>query len=113
MILGAEVALALFGLYAIFKASYNVGKGRKVTGSKARILGVIALTPIPLAFLAGMLVALAFTILGGELPGQIVYTVIEIAILVIVVIVLSVLGKKFCDQQESAKLASPDSDYSQ
>jgi len=99
MILGAELGILLFGLYVLFSGKYNLGKGRVLTGAKARLLGVLCLLPIPLAFAAGVLAGLFMALTGGPAPSTLLTTVLEIVILVVVVVLVSGLGKMFYDQQ--------------
>lgn len=106
MILGAEIALLLYGLYAIFKGRFSIGKGRDVTGGRARVLGVICLTPWPLGFLEGFVIGFIYGVFADEPPNRVLIAGIEIAVIVIVVIVLSVLGRAFYGQQEREGLES-------
>ena len=41
MILGAEIGLFIYGLYALFAGKYSLGKGRTLEGNKARFLGFL------------------------------------------------------------------------
>ena len=109
MILGAEIALALYGLYALFTGSYNIGRNRKVIGSKARVLGFIALTPLPIAFISGFFLGLILALMGNTNPNPWIYTGLEALIVIGVIIVLSILGKSFFEQQLTAQQEDPPS----
>ncbi|MBN2006747.1 MAG: hypothetical protein JXA21_25560 [Anaerolineae bacterium] len=103
MILGAEIALLVFGLYALFTAKYPMGKGRTITGGKARILGTLCVLPLPLAFFAGMLVALFAMIFGDGTFNSWVTTGIEAAIVIIIAVIVSLLANRFYKEQETAE----------
>lgn len=103
MILGAEIALIIYGILAMFRGKFSIGKGRDVTGNKARLLGFICLIPLPLSFLFGLFIGLLSVILYGNSPTNIwLYTGIELIILLAVAVVVSVLGKEFYQQQEQS-----------
>jgi hypothetical protein len=53
MIIGAQIGLLIYGIIAIIRGQYSMGKGRKVIGSKARMLGAVCLGPMPLSMIAG------------------------------------------------------------
>jgi hypothetical protein len=50
MILGVEIAMLVVGLLAIFRGRMTISKNKVVTGIAARLLGLVALTPLPVAF---------------------------------------------------------------
>ena len=52
MILGIEIALVIIGLLALVRGRMTVTASRVVEGIPARLLGLLALTPIPIAFRA-------------------------------------------------------------
>lgn len=51
MILGAEIGLAIWGLIALIRGRMVVSKTKVVIGVPARLLGLLALTPLPLALM--------------------------------------------------------------
>lgn len=59
MILGAQIALLILGIYALATGKFPLGKGRKSVGPMARIAGAICFVPLlgalALGFLLGML----------------------------------------------------------
>ena len=81
-----------------------MGKGKKVIGSKARVLGAVCLAPIPLSMIAGAMIGFLNpdAALAGELKGLI--AAIEIAILICTIISLILLSKTFYKQQDSTAL---------
>jgi hypothetical protein len=100
MILGAEIALIIYGIYALVRGSFSLGKGRSVTGNKARILGLLCLVPLPLSFCAGAVIGVVSAIGGGAVENFWLYTAAEFIILLMVIVIVSVLAKDFYDQQE-------------
>jgi hypothetical protein len=55
MILGAEIGLAIMGLLALIRGRMTVSKTKVVVGWPARLLGLLALTPLPLVLLIGII----------------------------------------------------------
>src|SRR5215217_4150589 len=51
MILGIEIALIILGLMALIRGKFQLSKSKVVVGLPARLLGVLALTPLPVAVL--------------------------------------------------------------
>ena len=50
MILGIEIALAIYGVIGLFGGKMTISKTKVVLGAPARLLGALALTPLPVAF---------------------------------------------------------------
>jgi hypothetical protein len=61
MILGIEIAMIVVGLIALFRGKLTISKTKVVEGIPARLLGLLALTPIPVVIAVG----LAYTILSN------------------------------------------------
>ncbi len=102
MILGAEIALVIYGIYVLIKGSFNLGKGRIVTGSKARILALLCLAPLPVSFCAGAVIGLALAASGQNVENFLLYTAVELVILIVVIAVIMVLGRDFYNQQSQS-----------
>ena len=100
MILGIEIALLFFGISALIRGKFSAGKNKVVTGSKARVLGVICLLPLPLAFTAGL--AWAILAARGVLPQPDVLAAagVEFCIVISVAIGVVVLAGRFYQQQQ-------------
>ncbi len=58
MICGMEIGLAIFGILALVRGKMTLSKNKIVIGAPARLLGLVALAPLPLAFGAGVLFAI-------------------------------------------------------
>ena len=52
MILGIEIAMLVIGILAIVRGKMTVTGSKVVLGVPARLLGLLALTPLPVAFVA-------------------------------------------------------------
>lgn len=52
MILGIEIAMLVIGLLALVRGKMTVTGSKVVVGVPARLLGALALTPLPAAFVA-------------------------------------------------------------
>jgi hypothetical protein len=99
MIFGAQMGLLIYGIIAMIRGQYSMGKGKKVIGSKARLLGSVCLAPMVLSMIVGMVVGFLNpdAVVSGELKGLI--AGIEIAILICTGIALMLLSKTFYKQQ--------------
>jgi hypothetical protein len=99
MILGAEIGLLVYGIIVLIRGRYSLGKGKTVSGSRARLLGAVCLAPIPLAMAAGFVIGFLNpeAQLAGQLKGLI--AGIEIAIIVGTVVALVLMAKTFFKQQ--------------
>lgn len=58
MICGMEIGMAIVGLLALIRGRMTISKTRVVVGVPARLLGIVALTPLPVAFGAVILFSL-------------------------------------------------------
>ncbi|HEY3788664.1 MAG TPA: hypothetical protein VGL71_07405 [Urbifossiella sp.] len=54
MILGIEIAMIIVGLVALIRGKMTITKSKVVEGLPARLLGLVALTPIPIALTVGV-----------------------------------------------------------
>ena len=50
MIIGIEIAMAVIGILALVRGKMTISKHKVVLGVPARLLGLLALTPLPVAF---------------------------------------------------------------
>lgn len=64
MILGLEIGLLIFGLVALVRGKFTLSKSKVVEGAAARLLGLLALTPLPLAL------AVVFLYVAASAPGN-------------------------------------------
>ena len=78
MILGVEIALALVGLLALFTGRMNITGKKLVYGVPARLLGLLALTPLPLALLAVLASGTGDPTTITLIEGGVVFTVVAV-----------------------------------
>jgi len=50
--------MLIVGIIALVRGRFKLSKNKEVTGGKARLVGLILLAPFPLAFCAGILLAI-------------------------------------------------------
>jgi hypothetical protein len=95
MILGMEIALLVMGLHALVTGRMVLGRNRVVYGAAARVLGLIALLPIPLAFCAGVGMGVVMVSRGEDITDESlrwVFVGVEAAIVVFCLILLYSIG---------------------
>src|SRR5687767_10065211 len=66
MILGAEIALLLMGLYALVTGKLTLGNQRVVYGAPARVLGVVGLLPVPLTICGSVVLSVLLACEGRD-----------------------------------------------
>jgi hypothetical protein len=106
MILGIEIGLLIFGILALARGTFSVGKEKKVTGWRARVLGLICLTPFPVAITAGVAIGVMAALNGQGEPDYRVLAGVEVVIVVAICVLVVVLSKAFYAQQRREAAAS-------
>jgi hypothetical protein len=102
MIIGAEIGLFIYGIIVLISGQYGMGKGRKLFGGKARLIGAICLLPMPLSAVTGFVIGFVNADAGLDaLKGWVVGA--EAAILVCVVLTIVLLSKMFFKQQQTER----------
>jgi hypothetical protein len=112
MIIGAEVALLLIGLYALITGRFQTTGGGKyiVQGWPARAIGAIGLLPVPLSLVVSTAVATLFIAQGRQVTPESFFwvgTAIEGSIVVACALAMFVLSRVFRTPVEAAQV--PDS----
>lgn len=69
MILGLEIGMLIAGILALVRGRVAWGKARAVTGPAARVIGVVLLLPIPLAFAVGFAIGFESGLRGQQLSA--------------------------------------------
>lgn len=67
MVTGAEIGMLIVGIMALASGKLKLGKDRVVYGTAARLLGGVALLPLPLAVVLITFVGMLFALQGGNL----------------------------------------------
>jgi len=109
MIIGAEIALLFIGLYALIKGQLPTSKKAKhvVRGWPARVIGIIALLPIPVSFGLGLAVALLFVVQRKQVTGDSFFwvgTAIEGSVLGVCFVAIAVLSRVYRIPVEQPRL---------
>ena len=95
MILGAEIGLLILGIPALVTGQLTLTKTRVVEGTAARLLAIIALLPLPLVMVVGMVVGAVVVLQGGDptlSSMRWTFTLIELAIVVGCIAALYAIG---------------------
>ena len=108
MIIAAEVALFLIGLYAVITGSFLSGGGRYVLqGGPARVIGVIAMLPMPLSLVVAAAIVALFLAQSKEVTERSFFwvgTAIEGSSLVVCMLAMGVLSRVYRTRVEEAQL---------
>ncbi|HLN30598.1 MAG TPA: hypothetical protein VK395_22855 [Gemmataceae bacterium] len=108
MIIAAEVTLFLIGLYAVITGSFLSGGGRYVLqGGPARVIGVIAMLPMPLSLVVAAAVVALFLAQNKEVTERSFFwvgTAIEGSSLVVCMLAMGVLSRVYRTRVEEAQL---------
>ena len=102
MILGAEIGLLIMGIYALATGKLTLTKRRVVRGTRARLLAIIALLPIPITVLLGMILGIIFIGQGRSVSGsefRWMATGIEAGVVVLCVIALYAIGWRLAEPE--------------
>ena len=94
-----ELGLLMYGVYALISRRFSLGRNIVLTGKKAGILGVLCLSPLPVALLIALFWILTLSAQGiQEAPGKVVFTsiFIEAGVVLVVLWFLVFLGNRFC-----------------
>jgi hypothetical protein len=112
MILGAEIGVTIYGLMALIRGKFSMGKNREIVGLPARMLGLLCLATLPLVIGLGFVVGFAAAMNGKDLstanPLQFIW--IDIVVLVSIFLCVTLIGKWLYNNQQTSMLAaqSPD-----
>jgi hypothetical protein len=102
MILGAELGLTIYGLIALIRGQFSIGKARVVTGWQGRVLGAICMSVLPIAFAIGLIYGIVMVMNGVDITQQSTISLIWIDLVGIASVLLPVwiLGPIFFRAQQ-------------
>jgi hypothetical protein len=84
MLLILEIAMLIAGIVALVKGEFNLTRNKVVRGAVARVIGVLLLAPLPIAFAIVFAVAARHTVQGRD-PNdtglRLTYALIEIGVI--------------------------------
>jgi hypothetical protein len=113
MIIGAEIGLLVLGVYALIVGKLPTNKKSKyvLRGWPVRLIGIIAVLPIPMSFLVASMVAAFLVVQGKEVTRESFFwvgTAIEGSVLVICIAVIAVLSRLYRRPIEPPRAESED-----
>ena len=105
MILGAEIGMLIFGLMALIRGKLTLSKKSIVYGPMARVLGIVAMLPLPLSFAIGLLIGIALAAQGKRFEVEQwrgTFAIIEIGLIVACLVAVYAIGWSFAQPPYSA-----------
>ena len=106
---GLEIGLAIFGLIALIRGKMTLSKTKVVVGAPARLIGLLALAPLPIVFGFGIVFGIVKAAEGAD-PQQIakdnqaLFTGIEIGVVILTAILVFTIGAAVAiSPQEAAR----------
>ena len=108
MVLGAEIGMIIFGIYALITGKLTLTKNRIVRGTAARLIAVIALLPLPLTLAIGLIVGFIAAGRGQFLDPtnpslQLKYGLIDAGIMVACLIAVYAIGLPVAARQAARR----------
>ena len=98
MILGAEIGMLIVGLMSLISGKMTLSKTKVVMGTPARILGAVAMLPIPLSFLTAVPISIVMGVSGRSVTSgsaKLTFTLIELGIVVVCAVIIYAVGAKY------------------
>jgi len=99
MIFGGQIAFLLIGLFVIVSGRFSLGRGKSVRGGKARILGVICLLPIPLAFGVGLVLGFSSELVFQRPPTRWFLVLLEALIFFAILLFVMYTADRLAEKQ--------------
>jgi hypothetical protein len=114
MILVLEIGLAIYGIVALIKGRFSVSKTKAVSGLPARLLGLVCLTPLPLAVVAIMVYTAASTdvtnpqqveqwVQNNKMSITLVEAGVVIGVTILIFVVAALLAKPIEEVERAAR----------
>ncbi len=112
MLLVFEIALTVYGIVIVVRNRYKVGKTAEVTGTPARVIGIVMLATLPMALVVGFIAGAAYVVITGHPPKEMLWFALGdvgviIFVLVLVTILSSVYKQPIGAATESAQAFAP------
>lgn len=86
MICIVEIAMLVMGIIACVKGEVKLSRRKVVSGPAARILGVIMMLPLPVAFMVGMVLGFQAAARGEAGPDMATAVIAELVVVGVVVV---------------------------
>lgn len=109
MILGVEIAMVVVGLLALVRGRMTISKTKVVEGLPARLLGLLALTPLPVVLVVGIVFVVASNPADPEkfaADNKLTLTLIEAGIVIVIAILVFGIGAAIGKNPEEARRKS-------
>ena len=117
-----DVILLILGIIVLIKGQVMLTRTKEVRGTPARVIGVLLILPLPLGFLAGLLLGAFYVAQGkpvtkSEIQG--VGTILGVAIIVLCVLTAIVVASAYAQPirkrrvEDEIELANPPDRYSE
>lgn len=107
MLLGLEIGLLIYGIYALTKGQFQLGKDKILEGRYARILAILCILPLPLAVVIGFVAGFIWAITHGtskQFPQGMAIG-FEVVLVILCCIAIVVVGKILYSRQTAEQLA--------
>ena len=104
-----QLALTIYGIVALVRGKFSLGRNKQIVGSKARILGGICAATLPLAFAIGLTIGILAGMGVLPMPSQGAMLIFDWGIIILTIILIYTLGNRFYREQMSESFsAEPD-----
>ena len=94
------LALLIYGIVAMVRGKFSLGKDKEIIGTRARILGAISCGVFPLSLAVGLSVGVLVGLRIIDMPSDGALMMIDFGSLIFVIVLLVVLSKRFYRQQQ-------------
>lgn len=113
-----QLALTIYGIVALVRGKFSVGRDKQIVGSRARILGGICAASLPAAFAIGLTIGILAGMGLFPMPGHGAMLIFDWMIVILTIVAVYTLGNRFYRQQveesfsaEAQPLATPAPQY--
>lgn len=99
-----QIILTIYGIVVLASGKFAIGKDRVITGTRARILGLILVLCFPIAF--GFGIGIGILITAGVIQAPKYLIVADVGIIVLDVLLVVILSRTFWAAQERERIAA-------
>jgi hypothetical protein len=105
MILIGEILMFFFGLTHFFRGRISVSQTEEVYGTRARVLSLLLIAPLPVSFAIGLVVGFALAVFGKRFevgPYFVVLALLECCVLGICIFLFYAIGRALAEPMRRA-----------
>lgn len=95
-----QLIVFIYGIVVLFRGAFPLGGGKVVIGTRARILGLLCVCILPLAFVIGLTIGIMAAMGAFEMPDQFIMLGLDVGLLIVSLILIMVLGHSFYRRQQ-------------